>query len=196
MKKNFIYCLKIVLPLVVICLMTVGMISAVNYFTAPVIEQNKKNTFDATLGTLFGIAEGDKLTAEQLPPQQHGLDPALIKAAYRIYINDAPAGFCFDTIGQGAYKGTIEMLVAVDTEGRVLDLSCIRQTETPGKGDAVLNDSFYEEHYSGKTFEQLAEKNAVIAGSTKTSTALKNAVDNALKAYETLLSKEDAPNEN
>lgn len=190
MKKNLLYGFKIVFPLVVICLATVIMLSSVNYFTAPIIEKNKEKNLEAAFGTLFGVAKEDRLVATPLSTAGTALDPATVKAVYEIRINDAPAGICVDVLGEGAYKGTIEALVAIDTEGRIVDISCIAQSETPGKGDAVLNGAFYKAHYAGKTKEQFgAQGPAVVAGSTKTSTALENAVNHALDAYELLYEK-------
>lgn len=187
MKNKATDIVKIAFPLFIICTLMVALLAVVNSFTAPVIAQNEKRTVNDSMKTLFGLAETETLIAKEHSPKALGLDQSKIKTVYEISTSEGFCGYCFRIVGKGAYKGSIEMLIALSEQGEVLDLLCIAQSETPGKGDLVLNEAHYESTYIGRNVKTIPElASAKISGSTKTSSALHNALQAALDAYQTI----------
>ncbi len=181
-KKNIAETVKIVLPLFLICTLMVFLIAICNAVTSPVIERNKQKTFDRSIATLFSIASTENLKVEKLSFPSNA--PATLISAHRIYNEDLPIGYLMEVDGIGAYSGKIRMLVALDCSGRIIDLLCSEQSETPGKGDRVLNAQFYSEHYIGKSNQEISvSPYPALSGSTKTSDALYSAVNTALEGY-------------
>ena len=191
MKERFLYLLKIVCPLTVICLLMVALIAVVNHFTAPAIEQNEKALFDESIKKLFALSEDASPEVKAMPLPEGDALPKGAVAAYAVGIEGELLGYCMEVRGSGAYSEDLRMLVALDDQGRIIDLSCLAQSETPGKGDKVLNGSFYAAHYVGKDARQsVSAETPFVSGSTRTSTALYNAVSCAADLYEILVRQE------
>ncbi len=187
--KNFKYIVKIALPLVVICIVTVAVLAGVNAFTAPVIEKNNAETLRNNMELFFG----DGIDAKESSPAGH---ESSVKAVYAVSKDGAEIGYCFDVTGNGAYKGTVEVLVAVDTEGKIVGISNVKNGETPSIGGKVLRTDYFE-NYIGHTAQNIQKDVDIpfISGATRTSTALNNAVKNALNAYETIVSEREEPSQ-
>lgn len=190
--KNVVYVLKIMLPLVLISAVTVGLLAAVNAFTAPVIEKNEAEALQKNMTELF----------------EDGIDaPAVleytdknVRSVYEIKKNGSVIGYCFDVTGSGAYNGKIEVLVAVNTDGTVRGIRNVKNSETSSVGvSKVLNNGDYVSLYNGKTIDTYASVETRMkddaagintTGATKSATALKNAVRNALAAFAEINGKE------
>ena len=176
--KTVGYIAKIALPLLLICAVIIAVLAAVNHVTAPVIADNMAKELDRNMTSFYG--EGIK--AETF--EASGLD-ASVKAVYKVTKDNELVGYCFDVTGSGAYKGKIEVLVALDASGAVKGISNVRNDETPGKGDKVLNDEYFK-LYNGHNASNIEKGKDItfVSGATKTSTALNNAVHNAVTAFE------------
>ena len=176
-KNNIVYVLKIALPLLLICAVTVAVLAAINALTAPVIAANEQEKLDNNMTAFYGegieasIYENDSFDAS-------------VKKAYQIKKDGQLIGCCFDVTGSGAYKGKIEVLVALDDKGVIVGISNVKNGETPSIGGRVLADGSVKDQYVGATADNLPPFSEVsISGATRTSTALQNAVNNALAAY-------------
>jgi len=86
------------------------------------------------------------------------------------------------------YGGAVILLVAVDTEGKVIDYTCTKHNETPGLGDKATKSPF-KDQFAGKTSEQLVvtkdasntENIQAMTGATISSKAFAKAVKQAVE---------------
>ena len=178
-KENVKYVCRIVLPLFIICVCVVAVLAAINALTAPVIADNNERALNESLAAFYG----DDIKAEPV----NGSFDSSVKTVYRVKKNDADVGYCFDVTGSGAYKGRIEVLVALDGEGKIIGISNVKNGETPSIGGKVLAEGGVKDNYIGASFDTLPAFSEVsLSGATRTSTALQNAVKNAFDAYKSL----------
>lgn len=175
--NNLKYVLKIALPLFLICAVTVAALAGINELTKDKIAENAKEELDRSMAEFFG--NGCAVT--ELDTSALGDN---VKKAYKTEKDGVLAGYAFDVTGSGAYKGKIEVLVAVDTNGTVIGISNVSNGETPSIGGKVLESA--GETYKGHNASNVEKDKDIVfvSGATKTSTALNNAVKNALAAYE------------
>ena len=176
--NNFKYVVKIVLPLLIICAAVVAVLAAINALTSPVIEENNKKALNDNMTAFYG--EG--IEASSL--ETSSFDPS-VKKAYRVLKEGELAGYCFDVTGSGAYKGKIEVLVALDASGKIVGISNVKNGETPSIGGKVLADGSVKDSYVGLSYSDSrpVRDDYMISGATRTSTALNSAVINAFNAY-------------
>ncbi len=186
--KNVKNIIRIAFPLLLISTVTVAVLAIVNALTAPQIELHTRESLNNSMISFFGegcIAEELSLENRDLTA---GSAVGSVKKIYKVTIDHTDVGYCFDVIGKGAYKNTIEMLIAVNLDGTVRGISTIVNNETPAKASYVLSDDYYRENYIGHTLSNIEPDKdvAFISGSTRTSTALNNAIRTALLAFDTL----------
>ncbi len=93
---------------------------------------------DAVLG---GLRHDNDLLADVT----YAVDPDLLGTTqpvpvYRARLHGAPAAIVMAPVAPDGYAGSIELLVAVRADGRVLGVRVLRHRETPGLGDAIDAD--------------------------------------------------------
>jgi electron transport complex protein RnfG len=93
------------------------------------------------------------------------------------------------------YAGTIDLLIAIDTEGRLLGVKTLKQTETPGLGARIADwPNAWLEAFSGKSRTDPGDNGWAlkkdqgqfdqIAGATITSRAVIQATHDALRYFD------------
>ncbi|MDO7897167.1 RnfABCDGE type electron transport complex subunit G [Pseudomonas citrulli] len=115
-------------------------------------------------------------------------------AAYRATRAGQPSALLMRSQAAG-YEGSIELLIAIDVQGRLLGVKTLHQSETPGLGAAIAGwpnawlqtftgqsrqqtgDSAWALKKDGGAFDQLA-------GATVTSRAVLEAVHDALRYFD------------
>ena len=171
-KKDII---KSIVVLVVICLVTSAALAIVNSFTAPVSAANAAAREDAARRAVIGDAtKFEELKSDALP--------ASIVSAYRGLGSDGKTlGYIFTVEGKG-FDGTIQVMCAIGPDGNILRCQTLDvSSETKTLGGKTANPE-YTDQYTGKN-SSLDGVNAV-SGATITSTAYKNCVLDAFKAYD------------
>ncbi len=154
-----------ILSLTSVCLVLSALLAAVNNLTAPIIEK----------------AEGDKANAALLAVMPEGKDfreldisgytlPASVTAAY----GEAGGGHVLHITTTG-YAPGLTLMCGVDKNGKVTGALCISSGETLGYEKA------YGERFAGLAMEEVKNV-ATISGATKTTTAYKNAIADAINA--------------
>lgn len=159
--------------LFVICAITVLVLAFTNQVTAPIILET--NLEQANLIRQQVLPEADTFVEHE---DLTGF-PSGISGAYEAV---GGAGYVFTSSAKG-YDGQVTFLIGVDSKGAVAGVSMFDHNETPGIGTKVGQDT-YKDQYVGKTG---AEGVDYIQGATLTSTALHDAVDKALAAYQVLV---------
>ncbi len=92
-------------------------------------------------------------------------------------------GYSFVTIGKG-YGGNIRILVSLESDFNIKDISIVAQTETPGLGDRILSPEFTD-MFAGLEADEVALRSNggeidAITGATISSRAVAEAVREAM----------------
>lgn len=153
--------------LTIICLVVSAALSLTYSVANPIIEENNRIAEQAALMEVLPGADsfGDAVTA--------GL-PDGVNAVYTAG-NGAGAVCRVTTKG---YGGNVVIMVGVDAEGTICGVKVLEQSETQGLGSRVMAAD-YTAQFAGKTDPDEVDS---IAGSTVSSTALKNGIRAALDA--------------
>lgn len=160
-----------ILPTVVltaICVTVALLLSVANIFTSDVIEKAQQEKVAKTLRVVYPSGE----SFEAVDTEGKEL-PASISEAYRA--NDG--GYVFKASVKG-YKSGLVIMVGISPDGAVTDTKWVESQETNGAEDKL------DGAYNGKNQNDLEA--VIISGSTKTSKGYKDAVNDALDAYEKL----------
>lgn len=183
MKKKFT-AKDILIPTVslfVICLVVTALLAVTNMLTAPQIQKLSKETEDKTKAEV--LASADEFS-DTLTVSADGKD-------YTYYEGTASGdtiGYVFKTSAKG-YGGDIDLMVGIDTSGKVTGVSILSISETAGLGMNAKNESFINQ-YIGKSGTIGVSKNGAsdteiqaLTGATITSKAVTSAVNTVLSLY-------------
>lgn len=186
MKKSAVK--EIIIPalsLFLICVVATALLGFTNQITEPKIEQLAIETqMKAKQEVLADASEfSDEMTAE------------LDGTAYSYYEgtkDGKTVGYVFATSAKG-YGGDIDIMVGVDTEGKVTGVSILEISETAGLGMNAKNDD-WRSQFLGKSSTVSVIKNgtpaddeiSALTGATITSNAMAKAVNIALDLYKTV----------
>ena len=95
-------------------------------------------------------------------------------------------------LGSRGYGGYVQLVIGLDTSGKVTGVSVLSNNETPGLGTTVLENKDYLAAFAGlpegftvKDIKKIDGK----AGATKSSNSVKHAVEAAGLIYDDVLSK-------
>ena len=166
---------KSIIVLTVICLVISAALAVVNSFTAPIIEA--------------GAIERETASRQQVLPaasdfEELSLDglPKSITGAYKGTDGSGnTVGYVF-TAGNKGFDGTIVVMTAIDSDGKIVQVSTIDVTsETKTLGGQTANES-YTSQYTGK--DSALEGVDAISGATITSTAYEKCVSDSFVAYD------------
>jgi electron transport complex protein RnfG len=171
------YYIKLSLILLVFCAVASGILAYINTLTAPVIAERKAREAIATREALIPgatFSEAQTATGE----------------TYFIATkpdSDEILGYTFIAAEIG-YSSTVQTMVGVDKDFKVLAIKVIDQAETPGLGANCTNDNFTSQ-FSGMTLEKLyvdKDGGAVVSlsGATITSRCIANSIRNRIQAVQ------------
>lgn len=170
--------LKITISLVV-TFVVAGIIMAVVFAnTAPIMAKAMEREKKEALTKLMPEAENIKEVGKWSPAGKHG-------EYYEAKKGEAAIGYLASTFGKG-YSSYISLLVAVDLELKIRQISILGHGETPGLGDEIEKD-YFKKKYEGKSLEQLevvkvegTDKILAISGATISSRAVTRGVKDAV----------------
>ena len=183
MSKIFNDIFKPVIVLFSICIIIPLALALTNSVTSERISELQKKTQTQTMQKLV------KADSYELNNYSDGET----EFAYNIAKNGETAeGFIFTTSAKG-YGGDVSVMTAVSSEGKIIEVAILDvSNETPGLGQNATKKSFYSQ-YEDKTrdVELIVKatpeegKNQIMAisGATITSTAVNNAVNEALDNF-------------
>lgn len=174
-QRAWLPVLLIGLRLLLICAAVAGIISFVYSVTKPKAEANLKATKDAAVSEIFGTSEASG-----------GKDGFY---TVRYGENLASTGYCIESTA-GGFGGDLTLMVGFDADGRILGVSIVSLSETPGLG-ARVNDANYLSQYVGKSGTLTLNKDGgeidAISGATISSRAVLSAVNAATERLQTYL---------
>ena len=153
---------KPIVVLVIICIVVTGALAATNGVTAPIITAATQE-------------------AEDFEPVT-GVEVANVSAIYKS-TNDV--GVVITSSAKG-YGGDVVVMTAITPDGTIKQIKVTEQAETKGIGSKVVDTPSYWENYQGLDASQslvLNEDVDAVTSATISSTALINAVNSAIEAY-------------
>lgn len=157
-----------------------GMVLGVtNSFTEGVIAERALEEVLESIESL--IADADEY---EIVEDDDVLERDRIREVYVGYKSDSVAGFAVKSFGQG-YGGEVEVMVGITGDGIISGVQVMNQSETPGLGDKIVEESFLENYRGKETSQEVAID--TIGGATVSSVAVNNAVEEAANLYEEIL---------
>lgn len=171
MKKSFNEIIKPVLVLVCICLVVTALLAYINSVTSPIIAKAEQEKTEQAMSEVLADADGfEKLEIENLPDR-----------VTEVYTATNDAGYVFMLTTKG-YGGDMKLICGMDANGVIEHCKTLSHSETSGLGSKTAEDA-YASQYNGKT-DVLLDHVDAITGATISSTAYKNAIEDAFKAYD------------
>lgn len=166
---------KPIVVLVIICIVVTGALAATNGVTASIIEEAKVAAENAARTELLPEAEGAFTPVENVE----------VENVSAIYVADNGAGTIITSSAKG-YGGDVVVMTAFNPDGTIKQIKVTEQAETKGIGSKVVDTPSYWENYQGLDASQplvLNEDVDAVTSATISSTALINAVNSAIEAY-------------
>ena len=171
MKKSFNEIIKPVLVLVCICLVVTALLAYINSVTSPIIAKAEQEKTEQAMSEVLAEADGfNPLKIENLPER-----------VTEVYSAQNGSGYVFMLTTKG-YGGDMKLICGMKADGTIEQCKTLSHAETSGLGSKTAEDP-YRNQYCGKNADTLSEVDA-ITGATISSTAYKNAIEDAFKAYD------------
>lgn len=168
---------KSVIVLFSICLVVAAILAAVNFITAPIIEESEKKAAADALRVV--CPEGD-----DFEPFSQSLDfdvPTTIKNIYVVSAGENKIGLVFE-ISEKGYAPNLNIMCGINSDGVITGIKCLSSGETLGYEKA------YGESFVGKGREEVSDVDT-ISGATLTTTAFKNAIMTVEKTFNLIWSE-------
>ena len=163
----------ITVKLLAISMITALLLSCVNALTLEKIADNAKREKAAAIEEIFPDADSNI----QLDVTLDGTS-----ALYKVYSGDSVIGYVAEATPLG-FGGEMTLMVGVNKDGTVSGVKLVSHSETPGLGDRT-KDPTYLKQYVGMGNDTInVSEIDVITGSTISSKAILEGVNNALSAY-------------
>ena len=189
MKKNnssVVYILNIAIRLVVICAVIALLVATVNYYTAPVIEENNRIATANAISALFGNKENKDVS---IPEDQ-------INTVDTIYsVKDSDGVFLGYSVklSPTGFKGDVDLITAFDTDGFIIGVEITSTNdETSGIGTKVASKDFTNQ-FIETADNQISDspEEYIISGATKTSKPVSQSIITAKSIISKLISNAD-----
>lgn len=162
--------LRPTLILTVACLLAGLLLAGLNRLTTPIITENEARTANETYVALLPEADG----FTQIPCDIEGVT-AVMKA-------DNGVGYVILAQARG-YGGQVPAAVAFSADGRILGVTMMENSETPGLGQKVTEEAFPGQ-FAGRPPEAFTlEDIDAVTGATISSKAAVSAVNLAIEAF-------------
>ena len=157
--------------LLLVCAVVAAVVSGVNALTADRYQENLTEEKRQAIVRIFG---SDTVTYRTLS----GEDAA--EPVYEVLEGDRVVGYCVELASPG-FGGDISMTVGFEADGRILGVSIVSLSETPGLGSRV-QEAVYLDQYKGQSGTlTLGEDVDAIAGATVSSRAVTDGVNRAVE---------------
>ncbi len=136
------YVLRITGVLLGVCLAVALLLGIVNQVTKPRI--------DAIQAEKIRAAMSQVLPADSYEPLD--FTAANVTAIYQAVSDGKDTGWVVETSAAGS-QGPIEMMVGIDSEGKVTGVSIVKHSETPNIGTKVVGDQAVLDRFTGMSLE-------------------------------------------
>lgn len=167
--KNFKYIFRLTLTLFLITAVVAGLLGLVNYITKDKIRQLQEEKSEKAMQEVLPADTYEKISDSD----------GAVNAAYKA----DDKGYVVDVTVNG-FGGAIQMMVGIDTEGKVTGVSIVSHAETASLGANATRGDFRSQ-YVGKDSRLAVTKDGgdidALTGATVTSRAVTEGVNLALE---------------
>lgn len=176
------YYIKLSLILLIFCVVASGILAYVNTLTAPVIAQRKAMEEIQAREALIPNAEFEERQSDQGLTYYVAKDPETGEIL----------GYTFIAADLG-YSSTVQTMVGVDSEFKVLGIRIVDQGETPGLG-ANCTLPIFTNQFSGMALEEIyVDKDGGVVVSLSGATITSRCIANSLR--EGIIDVKDEPDQ-
>ncbi len=152
----------------IICAVTSGLLAFTNDLTLPIITQNEIDTANAARMALLPADGFEKIEGDY-------------ENISEIYKATDDSGYVITAFAQG-YAGEVPVMAAF-SEGKLLGVTFLANSETPGLGQKVRDDKFAQQFTDTDAKDLTISDVDVIAGATITTNAAITAINSAVEAF-------------
>ncbi len=170
------------LTLFLICLCAAFLLGVTNGVTAPKIAEIEKQQLEEAMQEVLPDA---KEFSDAVEDSASGCSYSVAKDAAGNEV-----GYAVTAIGKGGYNGDIKLMVGLDSDGSVKNISFLSIDETPSIGMKLKTNQKFLGQFTGISGSAVLKAKGgeidAVTGATKTSTGITDAVNNALKCYSSI----------
>ncbi len=167
MKKDLIIPTVV---LAVICLVITACLAATYEVTQPIIDENNRKAAEASRALVLSEADGfEEVTG------------SFSENVVDVYSATNGAGYAITATAKGYDSDPLKVMVGIKADGTVERINILANSETPGLGSKVSEESFTNQIIG---MDSNMEGYQMIAGATKSSNAVKKAVQTAFEVYD------------
>ncbi len=155
--------MRLIVTLTLICAAVALLLAAVNHFTISRIEENNKKAILASIREIFD----ESVQAEEIAPPE-GSD---FTSLYLVMKDGGICGYSA-AVSPTGFGGPINLMVGMDSEGKVVGVDVVSMSETPGLGSKTGGTEFLSQ-FKGASGDINVD---AISGATISSTAVADGV--------------------
>lgn len=181
--------LKVILVLVLIAMFSAILLAYVNQVTREPIAANKKAETQKAIKIVLAGLKGISYPENPTDIQIDNSGASYFEAKFD---NGKTAGYAVIVKGPGGFSNDFDMMVGLDSSGKIIDTYVLDHKETPGLGDGMLKEPF-KNQFRGRQLDDTIWKVKkdkgdidAITAATITSRAFTKGVWRALQVYKTL----------
>ncbi len=183
--------MRLVLAVIVTCVVASTGLAVTYGVAAPRIAEQERLAEERSLKAVLPDADAFERVedADVLADAVDAAGQVDVRAIYRATREGAYAGWGVKVASRG-YAGPVQIVIGLDSDGKVAGVTILAHGETPGLGTRVFEDPAFMGGFaslvSGFDDEDVRALD-VIAGSTKSSNAVRNGVAAAGRVYAEVL---------
>lgn len=138
---------KLILTLGIIAAVSGILISVVNSFTAPIIQENQIKAEEEIIlefypeSTSFEKVETSQAEASAQFIYKEADNATSVTAYYTVYTDKDIVGYVYQASGKNGY-GAVTIMMAIDNKNQIVGFEYLIFNQTPGFGDRVKTDQF------------------------------------------------------
>lgn len=175
------YFARLTLVLFIITVVVAALLGTINFVTKDRIAELKEQKTATAMQSVVH-------DATSFEPLNYSGSDKMVTAVFAAKKDDAVIGHVIKVAPSG-FSGAIDMVVGIDSYGKVSGVAIISMTETSGLGANASNESFRKQ-FVGKIGTLAVTKDGgnidALTGATITSRAVANGVNSALEAAKAL----------
>ena len=169
-KQELLKYIRIVLTLCVITALVGALLAGVNALTKDRIAENNIKAMNEAIAVIFGECETSEL---QYPHANE-----TVKSIYTVSSSGEHLGYCVLVTPKG-YGGTMELMVGLNPDGSLKQVSVVSHGETTGIGTKVLSEGYMGQYIGAESDADVDGVDAV-SGATRSTNGLKSGIKAAL----------------
>lgn len=130
---------KVIIVLVIIAVFSAVLLAYVNQVTSGPIAANKKAETKKAISIVLKGLENISFADE---PQSMVVDNSPVKYFKASFAEGGLAGYAIVVKGPNGFTNDFDMMVGLDSEGKIIDTYVLDHKETPGLGDGMKHEKF------------------------------------------------------